>query len=148
MTTQEKIQKIREECIKCNPEIVELKFGCKVILKDSCPFVNRLIMGDSHYLGKYGYEMAYEWGDKGKYSSCHENSDDIKEIIGRDIRLADVLYMISEKYKFQSKPQCIAFNGSFYDNGILLATYNLLDDNLEHQSEECIDFIYNLIENK
>ena len=27
---QDKINKIRQECIKTNPEIVELKFGCKV----------------------------------------------------------------------------------------------------------------------
>lgn len=163
MATQEKINKIRNECIKANPEIVGLKFGCKII------YVNL----SNVKTDKEDCDIDYDELNWNKEDECEHiiiNDDVISndkipvihrlgifdakvvtEIIGRDIRLADVLYMLSTLHSHMDV--VVGTSGRFYyDEGVLGLNirdcgWNLLDDNLEHQSPECIDFIYNLIEN-
>lgn len=55
----------------------------------------------------------------------------------REKRLADLLYVI-QKYETPVNDNWYKFTES----------YNLIDDNLDNQSDFCIDFLYNLIINR
>ena len=146
---QDKINKIRQECIKTNPEIVELKFGCKV--------KHKTMYGKSIFTicRKLDSVSFYVYRNSFKYLANSFRKKEI-EIMGRDIRLADVLYRIqSLKSDDWNRHWVINRFGEFLNDscpdlkGLPVCKvgekWNLLDDNLEHQSEECIDFIYQLI---
>ena len=134
----DKIKIIREACIKANPEIVELKFGCEVkkdgevytvtIVKDTGTFKNTL----EDYLlcvSKSGQAAALE-----KWVRI--------EIIGRPIRLPDILLVIPEKFGWAVMGKKYCF---FSENGTPICDWNLKDDNLEHQSPETIKFINDIL---
>lgn len=130
------IEEIRAKCILANPEIVELKFGCKFIDLESTQtmiYLNETRSGAtfafSETLGNDCYEDDFRFEDDTKIT-----------IIGRDIRLADVLCLPdTEKMK----------NATDTENAIecfnFLMMWNLKKDRLEDQSPECIKFIHNLI---
>jgi hypothetical protein len=109
-------QQLKEVIQKANPEIMELKFGCEV----------------------EGY----------------------KSVIGRPIRLTDVLIALNLRRDTHMK-DWFAVNtyGLFLENKVkeitarpyahpmisALYSWNLKDDNLDHQSEECKEFLTNLL---
>lgn len=155
MTTQEKIQKIREECIKVNPEIVKLFFGC-VLKRKSVHGEDR---GDYQVLDRgSGFHPDKLWVSSrvfGVMSIPNErvgyqeelsvgDIQDNYEIIGRPIRLADVLYMLQQTLFTNQWLKKNDVDDLLYN---ILLRYDLKNDNLEHQSPETIDFIYNLIKN-
>ena len=154
-----KIQKIREVCIKVNPEIVELKFGCNFNWKAKT----------SNYSGYYRINevneklnviKAYNLDIKKKISIddnigdfTFDNFKDPKQhikIIGRPIRLADVLLAMS-KIGTVTKGAKFLVNIVEIGHGVRGSglfqdvRWNLTDDNLEHQSEETLTFISNLL---
>lgn len=143
MTKDQKIKEIREACIRANPEIVELKFGCKVEFdKSYCEYT--CVGKDEDY---YTY-----WKDKGddeRHNFTVSERDGWKpiEIIGRDIRLADVLYVIKQNiHEKESRHQLAKVSMSDQVNRLLYTNrWNLLKDNLEDQSEDTISFIHNLL---
>ena len=141
MTTQEKINKIRSECIKVNPEIVELKFGCLVNPDvDSIQFVLMDCIGGTKVIEIINDEDVTVFGNP--------KLVEVKKVVGRDIRLADVLYMLDSSGMIIGNSTCSEGEIISLDESEtlrIIGNWNLLDDNLEHQSEECIDFIYQLI---
>lgn len=117
--------------------------------------------GISYYWGKNG-EMVADfdegvntgdgfrirgWGRIQDEKSQDECAKYIEEAINdyNAIRLADVLLAISEKEKFNAMLKFMAVNGGFYDNGVLIAQYNLAKDNILDQSDEFCEFLYKLI---
>lgn len=139
MTTQEKIEDIRQKCIEANPEIMELKFGCRV---------------QNNRRGDMGYILAQEFN-----SNVYYNEDtkqvlvrdfEPDEIIGRPIRLADVLLAareVSERIEGQlfvadNGMFCIAKVGKSLDG---LGYWNLAKDDLTLQGKPTIDFIHDLL---
>ncbi len=132
MTTQQKIKNIREACIKANDEIMELKFGCE-IYKTSVATCK--IIGETPRVFKIitcgGFYKEY----------FKENIKNFK-IIGRPIRLADVLLAMSVI-------GCMTVGSNqlinITDVNAPDIRWNLKDDNLEHQSEQCLYFIYKII---
>lgn len=136
---KENLQKIKEACIKVNPEIMELKFGC-----------------EGNYDGnpvkwlRYGMDFqnvdgpnVHVWQmDNGTRYVTPDNN--IVEILGRPIRLADVL--LATQWKFSNGMVDADILGSegvyLYD---LLHDWNLKDDNLDHQPENTITFIASLL---
>lgn len=123
---QEHIKKIREAVIKANPSILDLELGCE-------------------------YESCLD-GAKMKWID-DQTSRDIGKIIGRPIRLADVLLAINQVLGIN--------NVAIEEYGVFMQTDNegwgeihdndkrvkwiLKDDNLENQSEDCINFLYQLL---
>lgn len=92
--------------------------------------------------GKY---LVKGWDD-GEYWSIH---DTLKELVTR-IRLSDVLLTIERNtipgqitFRFY-----YAISLQFEKKGKLMAIYNLLDDNLDHQSKEFINFLHDLLVKK
>lgn len=151
MNKDQKIQAIREACIAVNPEIVELKFGCEV------SFINMI-----WFFAGYGREdkgLTYMLTDgivkngKQSYTTASSSDKDFK-ILGRPIRLSDVLLAIGKKSGYYS----IDSTGRFQvwkDVGLrwcktadkkFAIAWNPLRDSLEDQEESTINFIHELIQ--
>lgn len=138
---KENLQKIKDACIKANPEIMELKFGCEVLMQYSAETqIINTPKNEGKWFGITNYETAF-------------NPEEVKEILGRPIRLADVLLAIHAKAPENKTRITLESDGQFIqrlDNGSFTepwarSNWNLKDDNLEHQSEECINFIAELL---
>ena len=147
MTTQDKINLIREKCIAANPEIVELKFGCVVLSDSSLHRVKGPIIGRDNT--KYYPYFETMWGGfsvdgNGKPISPHI------EILGRPIRLADVLLTMELA---EGNYHMVNPFGEFYyyeETGTTWRgtnfCWNLRADDVEKQSEETISFLYDLLQ--
>ena len=132
MEKQNYINKIREACIKANPEIVELKFGCEVEIthKASDYFGRKLFVSEKpDAFGVLSVTIP-------NFYSIAVSKENI-EIIGRPIHLADVLLAIIDKNKlFKHTEQLL---------GTVAIHWKLENDNLENQSEETLKFIVELL---
>lgn len=146
MTKPEMIEAIRKAAIKANPEIVELKFGC-------------VIYPNYFVVESYGQEQE-EKGlgilcldrDSGFLArvSFYENDMYEREIIGRDIGLADVLMMIEHNWRLKSDGMGDVYKIDLINDQKVLGElrrlrYWDLTKPLYDQSEETIRFIFNLI---
>lgn len=137
---QENLTTIREACIKANPEIMELKFGCEVMYGDDVQEPRRVTIGNPYAVENN--KVFNPWN--------RDDTSDLFEILGRPIRLADVLLAIKNMLIV------VDAEGHFYrcemklsdkvpKIGKYLGEWNLRDDNLEHQTPETIAFIANLL---
>lgn len=146
MTTQEQIQFIRQKCVEANPDIVKLQYGCWVKRKDY--YVPDLLIHIQSYEdfndvsicearnGEYAIANNYR-------ASTQEISDWI--IIGRDIRLADVLLAMNGK--LGDDTYAIGYHGCTHkpEGQYVLHNWVLTKDRLEEQSPATIELIYNLL---
>jgi len=126
---------ITKACIVANPEIVELKFGCAVMVSDK--YGERLdIIGSFKPIEEMG-ELA---------------NKKIIETIGRPIRLADVLLAIGKSYDHRARGYRVRMNGEaeFEVMGKAIDTpqgwfgWNL-KETLENQSEPTKKFVAELL---
>jgi hypothetical protein len=124
-----------------NPEIMELKFGCEIISGKQIFQVIDVDKANNDYL-LFHSELG-----------IHNSSMVINQILGRPIRLADVLLAVDEKFGLEN-PYLVGFEGMIYKiaegeteltNLKHLAQWNLKDDNLDHQSDECKEFLNDLL---
>lgn len=141
MTTQEKINAIREKCIAVNPEIVELKVACQVELESKDERYQKATI--LRQLSDDSFEC--EWGSFGPSF--------ITKILGRPIRLADVLFAI--KVKIESG--CPVFVPEGMHVGVLrgdpkrnilewfFECWRLNRDDLTLQDPSTIDFIHQIL---
>lgn len=144
------IKKIREACIAANPSIKDLEVGSiafspvtkgKEMVYIGCyPDVSE--WGNGEYMYKFAYYT------KGGYEAM--NLDGI-EIIGRPIRLADVLLAINSSTPTDTA-YAITESGGFLQIGDSSSIWerldfhwNLLKDDLTLQSPETISFIAELL---
>ena len=72
------------------------------------------------------------------------------EIIGRPIRLSDVLLAIEKadlpmSIETDLEPEGLAIYYRMGDGEIIAVHWNLEKDSLEEQKEECIEFLHNLL---
>lgn len=158
-----KLKEIREVIIKANQDILKLAEGC--VLRVLKP---RLFQGDPFVYEEWtvvGYQTIYPQTDlflaNREYNSHHTKTlqcvdkvgeaidfgHERVEIIGRPIRLADILLAIR---KAHSDLVIVSHNGTFHERvGVKeyreLGKYNLLQDDLESQSPEFIDFIHSIL---
>jgi len=158
---KDKIQKIRKACIKANPEIVELKFGCEVMIRkykgNDVDMLNGAISKPVQVVSGGGYTDGFNlvhyinnFGDISVDKDRKPENEDgeftygksrIKKIIGRPIRLADIFWTI----EFLIPKMKIVWDARDGLVKNITHKWNLKDDNLENQSEETIEFIYNLL---
>lgn len=158
------IEFIRQKCIEVNPEIVELKFGCFIndkytmLLRCGGDFGNEIMQIVDTRTGEAGGYFA-SYIDDGNGDSRLETVEDwIKngeiEIIGRDIRLADVLLAIShsEKNWHQEDFGCVSADLAEKSTSVELSTnekgyafWNLRQDNLNDQDDPTIKLIYDIL---
>lgn len=144
MTHKDKLQFIRKKCIQANPSILDLDFGCVLLRRmDGEPSGHYQVLERGS-----GFHPEKIWISSRVFGSMtllsnqivtetEKSEEEIRntyEIIGRAIRLADLLYII-EKLE-------LPVDRNWY---MFTKTYHLLDDNLEHQSPELISLIYEII---
>ena len=140
MTHQEKLDFVISKVHEAVPEIKELKFGCNV--EDGYGEIWTIIRKEED-----GYEMYMQDIDcraKHKYQIIEDR------IIGRKIGIADIMLTLSEKYDPFNR-LIISTTGHFYKqnlNGLHivpgLQRYDFHNDDITKQSEELVDFLYNL----
>lgn len=145
MTRDTALGIIREACIKANPEIVKLDWGCQYRT-----FNRFLRVAESLMTPMDGSKDLYEY----RNAEGRNFAVQIKEIIGRPIRLADVLLAIGGSPLHQASE--FRVNGSrgiaeFKIWGIATDTFqgwfswNLRADSLEEQSDEVLSFLGELL---
>lgn len=146
MTYQQKLEAVRQKCLEVNPEIVELEFGCHV---KTAP------MGIGAPENEYCIFTIVGQDINGKYRLLerrnHISKSSFQEIIGRPIRLTDVLLAINggKKYYAVTDDGKIAFLAPAKDSNaryiVIESKWNLHKDSLDEQSEATIDFLYELL---
>jgi hypothetical protein len=151
---------IRRACIKANPSILELKFGCEVerFVGEIDTFVKLACWRDKNVA------VFYRKSKNGKVDQLFNfepTDDEIQnwKILGRPIRLSDVLLALQKANKNISIQDygCFMWFGNPDKNdpceiegwneifGDKRITWDLKNDNLESQSEETIKFLANLL---
>lgn len=148
MTREQKIEEIRNACIKANPSILDLVFGCELKAKNLLNY-RRFYAGRNEEEGERYYAEIDQVGceDKQWYS---DGVLPEKQIIGREIRLADCLYAIwkanpANRTNFIVESSGTMIHRTAGTNPKIAAEWNLLKDSLSDQSEKTIDFIHNLL---
>ncbi len=141
------IETIRKACIKANPSITELKFGCRFFFKENnspCVYLNTW---KSYTYFMYGHPATPYLSHSIKTGEFEEIP---LEIIGRPITLADVLLAISRSSN--GRGYAVESDGTFmYSEDIYrnhwVSEYERwnLTKPLEQQSPNCLEFIANLL---
>lgn len=152
MTNQ--LAEIKEACIKANEEILWPVFGCCIRNRAGTVFtISGQINGKPYIID---HNTGYG------HVSIIELTDDISyEILGRKIGIADILlaiekntkppamYQITDNgiftYRESKEITATVLNSRFLSTGI---SYNLLDDNIDHQSQPTIAFIHSVLYGK
>ena len=136
MNTKDQIQFISEKCIAANPEIVELHIG--VLARQQGTM--RLFLWN---------RRTWEAADDHRHTIGRSVFSG--EILGRPIRLADVLLAMEVNKTFAKQVPSGAYRGSKTSALTFLVgrknrLWNLRADDLEKQSKETISFLYRLLE--
>lgn len=117
------------------PSIMELKFGCEMRKHES-----KYVVLDSKNNWIHLFNVTFGSTVFGPIRK------DEYEILGRPIRLADVLLAIGLKDKIViGGDGIIGTIAAFGPIIIVKAKWNLKDDSLDNQSPECKDFLINLL---
>lgn len=120
---------------------MELKFGCQVEYQKS--HAKATVIGYAE-----GVRFALYW-ERGTPRTIEVKDGDVFTILGRPIRLADVLLvgngMLIHDIEIKGDFAYTFELDKFEHN--LKPFWNLKDDNLDNQSDECKDFLINLLVN-
>lgn len=124
----DKYEQLKTVIQKANPEIMELKFGCGIERRYG-PYPRGKIIGEDNGT----FYVLYD-GINQEIETLYNIQE--SEILGRPIRLADVIYW--QMFKTGA-------NAHSGNRDKIIAKWNFLDDNLDHQSEETKQFLINLL---
>lgn len=158
---ENKTEEIRKACIKANLEIVELKFGCEVVLDMYGNHTKNYILGENFNTTQA--ERVFQRVEMGKtvcfaeiYRTYPPDGIEylkfgIKEIIGRPLHLEDIMLAVFETTKGK---HIVGENGYLEmtdrEREILEKIIRMwnLKESFENQSEPTKDFIHGLLYEK
>lgn len=163
----DKYEQLKQVIQAANPEIMELKFGCEVNLDTGESYGFGEIVREISICPKHkrwatcennGFECSDEMengfiiftGNDEYYWERTVKKSEIKDyqILGRPIRLADVLLALQNNVRTENGIRMMDIKGTFAlsdaTNHVLMR-WNPKDDNLDHQSEECKEFLIKLL---
>ena len=135
MNKSNQIKDIVKEIQRIVPEIMELKFGCKIIVKNYDELDNGIFISNGSYKTETGFRLF----------DVKKQDEYIKQILGREITLQDLLFCISETgvvISFRGSYKSLFFNENQDDEQHYDLTKSFLE-NLEN--DEFREFIYQLI---
>lgn len=137
---EKKIEEIRKACISRNPSILDLEFGCEVTIKKAglCIVTNKPILNEASFFARM------KLGAEGN-TPFATYTDDITSIIGRPIRLSDVLLALKYNiFHIQKYPNYarLSYTTKTHVGGF---DWNLAQDDLTKQSPETLNFIFEVI---
>lgn len=162
----ENYEKLKEVIQKANPEIMELKFGCEVIAPKGSVFIiiGRRLEGSKKLGGHTSVQRKYRTPgtviaiQKDYFEAKLDRSQYVQtflpqqiKILGRPIRLADVLLAMRGRIKIENGLEMMDVKGTYAFSDAqtsLIRPWNLKDDNLDNQSPECKEFLIKLLVNK
>lgn len=134
---EQNYQKLKKVIQHAVPEIMELKFGCEVV----CPsFLGKQMKfryaGKKHTGGMELWSLITDTVNNEKVIA----NDELKyEVLGRPIRLADVVFAMGlEKFNTLDTQ-------TLKRKSDILHLWNFQDDNLDHQNDDCKEFLINLL---
>ena len=130
---QKNLETIRAAAIKANPEIVELKFGCQVQRYEGDEIDTLCSITSPGLRGRHAVRFIRFPSVVHYDFVCATGEVESWKIIGRPIRLADVLLALKEQRGYL---------------GVTILEkehWNLRADSLEEQSDECIAFLADLL---
>lgn len=139
---QENIKTIRKACIKANPGIVELKFGCQIQRFHETGPVDIWVHLYNH--GSDMHTVVLHRPKNPKYVALYEfkcGREEIESwvILGRPIRLADIVLATIKKMDGKT-------NGEVKDVMLKFAyLWDCFHDDLTQQPTETLEFIANLL---
>lgn len=146
---KDKLEAIRRACIEANPEIVELKFGCRVLYRH--PTEKDLPSPTVWAFVRHHENLTFSIVDNLERVERVSVLNNDVQIYGREIRLADVLCAMSKKddyFILSDTSLAIDYKGYFFDPVNELGEgirYELANDDLTLQSPETIDFLFELL---
>lgn len=135
------LQQLKSVIQAANPSILELKFGCELQHADRLLYVLYPLGSDIY--------CTYREQKTGRpalwmLTKFQREYDRTFQILGRPIRIADVLLAIDKRLNY-----AVNQLGSFIDlenkEMDVEATWDLVNDSLDAQSPETIQFLINLL---
>src|SRR6476646_3135331 len=139
MTRRRKIEIIRQECIKANPEIMELKPGCHV--RDFLSGAGVVIGVEKNAGESDCYDIFYTEHNP---EVIWQQPRGHLEVLGRSISLADVLLAMEPiGCTTYAADRLINFYVYLDSNDV---RWNLHADDLTQQPDECLTFLVVLLE--
>jgi hypothetical protein len=139
--TPQQTQEVKEKIIEAVPEIMELKFGCKIETNKK--------YSKEFYLGKFSERSYIFCGSNGEFCETYPESKNNIKILGRPIQLADILIAINQKKPrvfIQLDQDGVIYKGEYECMDTVLARWDLSKD-FDNQSDETKTFIYNILIN-
>ena len=163
MTRTKAEQIVRSACIAANSQIIEKKFGCEVLLKNTRRGMLYWHKFPSKKFWKNDDRNRWEtengWIDGTEMASLIMNDD--VEIIGRPIRLADVLWMIWKMFECEDSMDRVYVDsgGMFYLEDMNESdvdgyepeageVWNMQKDSLTEQSDDTKIWLAGLLDRK
>jgi hypothetical protein len=140
MNNEQKLEAVRQKIIEAVPEIKKPGFGCKVYR----PSYHYGVIIEKYY-DDYSFDIFFPTSVRGMEKMNIQLDKSIK-IIGCTIRLSHVLTAITEsKYSLRDQYKYPIWDAETPTVGdVILYEWNFSDDDLNLQSPETIDFLYNL----
>jgi len=155
MTTREqKIQAITKAIQEAVPDIMELKFGCRIQRESGA--IERILWVSSTTNGSgYNYKthnstffdnqapVKWQWVDSEGVYWAKRNGGENCLILGSPIGIREILLWLDTVDKDTGEEITLTTDGYFSANEILYAAhYNLHKDRIEDQDDELIDFLF------
>lgn len=133
----EKLETIRQACIKANPSILNLEFGCEIKYDG---FEGKI----TNVKEVHPFMVSFDWYDyRGFSSSVYDVYKSGLNILGRKIGLADVLLAI-ENIDARIKLNRHSSEVKVFASATMF-TWDCSKDDLTQQSEETINFLYEVL---
>lgn len=133
------LDKIRVACIAAQPEITELKFGCEVKIKvkddwhKDSGVVYHILDRNTASVDE-SYRLVERWNSE-YHPSCFE-------VLGRPIRLADVLLVLGNGWTRNRQTKIYDLDQKCQ---AVVCQWSMTKDDLAKQSEETLTFIAGLL---
>lgn len=134
---------LKSEIQKAVPSIMELKFGCEVEDKSGVMMVvSKAIIREENHSAYYRGRRTFEGvlTKQGRKIQLRY----ILKILGRKIRLSDVFVALGKIGSLTESSKWL-INLVEDSTGFKDVRWNLLDDDLDHQSDECKQFLISLL---
>lgn len=139
---------VREACVKANPQIMEMAFGCEVQgIGALGGFMKWRYAGKLSASGMEAWSLISQTGSKENAEKVIGNDELKYEILGRPIRLADVIHTIMCNHESDNIRLFSDIGEVEFDDGLRKKTakWNLLKDDLRNQSEPTLSFLVGLL---
>lgn len=143
-----KLNEIKAKVVECVPEIMELKFGCEVLVFKTDPSVSDTVATFLSFQQEEPHNaVLFFHKESCPFINSHFSPKDYK-ILGREVTLADIFMTVSkcdlpEGYMFFN----VNWRGNMELSGLSARVFEKWNfaETLSGQSSETIDFIHRFL---